>query len=486
MADYMRKTEWLLEKVLVGLPGEDLVNSELVCKDWRDLIKSPDFLSAHHNHHILCQEDEPVPSLLQKDNKRKSNWDDEDLDDNEKNNKKRFELDPVEDSDKVFIRPCLNDDIFPPFAKAVGNTGTNIDMTFWEPEPWEAGYSKAEKDFSSDEEPYYDEYLAERYEAEQGFSSDDDDEYFWDDKDLDDNEKNKKRFELDPVEDSDKAFIRPCLNDDIFPPFAKAVGNTGTNIDMTFWEPEPWEAGYSKAEKDFSSDEEPYYDEYLAERYEAEQGFSSDDDDEYFWDDKDLDDNEKNKKRFELDPVEDSDKAFIRPCLNDDIFPPFAKAVGNTGTNIDMTFWEPEPWEAGYSKAEKDFSSDEEPYYDEYLAERYEAEQGFSSDDDDEYFWDDKDLDDNEKNKKRFELDPVEDSDKAFIRPCLNDDIFPPFAEAVGNTNSNQNDEQGEAEQRGGGEAEQDCSSDENFWEKTLKGLQVTNVELLDLCHISW
>ncbi|KAL3624933.1 hypothetical protein CASFOL_031601 [Castilleja foliolosa] len=48
-----------------------------------DLINSPNFVSAYYNHHILSQEDEPVPGLLKKDNKRKSNWDDEDLDDND-------------------------------------------------------------------------------------------------------------------------------------------------------------------------------------------------------------------------------------------------------------------------------------------------------------------------------------------------------------------------------------------------------------------
>ncbi|KAL3624913.1 hypothetical protein CASFOL_031581 [Castilleja foliolosa] len=76
MADYMQKTEWLLEEILVRVPGKDLANSKLVCKDWCDLIKSPNFVSAY-NHHILSQ------GLLKKDNKRKSNWDDEDLDDND-------------------------------------------------------------------------------------------------------------------------------------------------------------------------------------------------------------------------------------------------------------------------------------------------------------------------------------------------------------------------------------------------------------------
>ncbi|KAL3624916.1 hypothetical protein CASFOL_031584 [Castilleja foliolosa] len=73
MADYMRKTEWMLEEILVRVPGEDLVNSKLVCKDWHDLINSPNFVSAYYNHHILSQGM----------NKRKSNWDDEDLDDND-------------------------------------------------------------------------------------------------------------------------------------------------------------------------------------------------------------------------------------------------------------------------------------------------------------------------------------------------------------------------------------------------------------------
>ncbi|KAL3624911.1 hypothetical protein CASFOL_031579 [Castilleja foliolosa] len=94
MADYMRKTEWLLEEILVRLTGVEIVRSKLVCKDWRDLINSPDFLSVHYNHHILCQEDEPIPGLLKKYNKRKSNWDYEDLDDNDmKDSSEEEELD---------------------------------------------------------------------------------------------------------------------------------------------------------------------------------------------------------------------------------------------------------------------------------------------------------------------------------------------------------------------------------------------------------
>ncbi|KAL3624923.1 hypothetical protein CASFOL_031591 [Castilleja foliolosa] len=40
----------------------------------------------HNPFHFCCicqLKDEPVPGLLKKDNKRKSNWDDEDLDDND-------------------------------------------------------------------------------------------------------------------------------------------------------------------------------------------------------------------------------------------------------------------------------------------------------------------------------------------------------------------------------------------------------------------
>ncbi|KAL3624949.1 hypothetical protein CASFOL_031617 [Castilleja foliolosa] len=154
----------------------------------------------------------------------------------------------------------------------------------------------------------------------------------------------------------------------------------------------------------------------------------------------------------------------FKPLLSENDMVILPSVVGNTNsnqhdeqiTNVDMNCWEAKPWEA----------------------EQWEAEQDFSSNED---FWDDRDLDDNEKKKARFEalkeapLDPVEDLDYMFILP---------HAEAVGNTTSNQNDEQGEAEQ--------DCSSDEDFLEKTLKGLQVTNVdmnlpcELLDICHISW
>ncbi|KAL3624947.1 hypothetical protein CASFOL_031615 [Castilleja foliolosa] len=44
------ENEWLLMEILVRLPAEDLTRYKLVCKDWRDLIESPNFVSAHLNH----------------------------------------------------------------------------------------------------------------------------------------------------------------------------------------------------------------------------------------------------------------------------------------------------------------------------------------------------------------------------------------------------------------------------------------------------
>ncbi|KAL3625061.1 hypothetical protein CASFOL_031729 [Castilleja foliolosa] len=133
MAGKIRKIEWLLEDEELKM-----IRYKLVCRDWRDLIESPNFVSAHLNHskhnlsrhHILfheknkelntmedwvleiqfvnveyyslrftkivhfaifnskvdnlCEtEDGPVPSLLKKDNKRERTWDDGDLDDND-------------------------------------------------------------------------------------------------------------------------------------------------------------------------------------------------------------------------------------------------------------------------------------------------------------------------------------------------------------------------------------------------------------------
>ncbi|KAL3624944.1 hypothetical protein CASFOL_031612 [Castilleja foliolosa] len=44
------ENEWLLMELLVRLPAENLTRYKLVCKDWRDLIESPNFVSAHLNH----------------------------------------------------------------------------------------------------------------------------------------------------------------------------------------------------------------------------------------------------------------------------------------------------------------------------------------------------------------------------------------------------------------------------------------------------
>ncbi|KAL3624922.1 hypothetical protein CASFOL_031590 [Castilleja foliolosa] len=103
MADYMRKTEWLLEEILVRLPGVEIVRSKLVCKDWRDLIESPHFVSAYLNrskcdpfrHHILFQVRMSLFQVFLKDNKRKSNWDDEDLDDKDSSEEEEEEDEPA-------------------------------------------------------------------------------------------------------------------------------------------------------------------------------------------------------------------------------------------------------------------------------------------------------------------------------------------------------------------------------------------------------
>ncbi|KAL3624804.1 hypothetical protein CASFOL_031472 [Castilleja foliolosa] len=82
MANKRRETEWLpsvpelkkpLKEILVRLPANDLARYKLVHKDWRDFIKSPDFVSEHINRsnsdpssHIILLQDripcrEPVP-----------------------------------------------------------------------------------------------------------------------------------------------------------------------------------------------------------------------------------------------------------------------------------------------------------------------------------------------------------------------------------------------------------------------------------------
>ncbi|KAL3624801.1 hypothetical protein CASFOL_031469 [Castilleja foliolosa] len=74
MANKRRETEWLpsvpelkkpLKEILVRLPANDLARYKLVHRDWRDFIKSPDFVSEHINRsnsdpssHIILLQDQ--------------------------------------------------------------------------------------------------------------------------------------------------------------------------------------------------------------------------------------------------------------------------------------------------------------------------------------------------------------------------------------------------------------------------------------------
>ncbi|KAL3628858.1 hypothetical protein CASFOL_027904 [Castilleja foliolosa] len=392
-------------------------------------------------------EDEIVPSLLKKDyklksnntftkeddedldNKLKSNWDDEDLDDNDvkdsweeedepapapktepmpiekppkktvaktvekKGNsseavkdanawKKKTEDEPVvnlrkEDNNKLLPLCLIKDLFFRP-----NDEKYDIDTTFWEPEPWERRYVKKEQDISSDEDSCYDEFIVESSEAEK---------------------KKKKGFEalkeapLDPS--GEKLCQQRLVGEDDYKSTAELFGKMGDEKTLDSFIP--------KSESDFTE-----YAELVAHKlrpYEKSYHYIG---------------LLKDVMRLSMVSLKGSDAKDVILSIT---------AIANEKIKVEKEA------NAGKKKTE------DEP--DEPVPSLLKKDNKRKS------TYDDGDLDDNENKTKRFEealkevpLDPVEDLDDRFIRPYT-----------VGNTNSNQNDEQGEEEQ--------DCSSDENFGE---------------------
>ncbi|KAL3628241.1 hypothetical protein CASFOL_027287 [Castilleja foliolosa] len=545
------ETKTILEEILVRLPAKDLARSKLVRKYWRDLIESPDFVSAHLNHpsrhHILFQEDDE-----DLDNKLKSNWDDEDLDDNdvkdsweeedepapapktepmpiekppkktvsktvekkgnsseavkeapldakdvvlsitasanEKINlqkeanagKKKTEDEPVLNLHSALLPLCLIQDLF--FGP--NDEKYDIDTTSWEPEPWERRYVKKEQDISSDVEsseaekkkkkgfealkeapldPSGEELCQQRLVGEADYKSTA--ELFGkmgDEKTLD-NFIPKSESDFTEYAELVAHKLRPYEKSYHYIGLLKAVmrlsmvslkGSDAKDVVLSITAIANEKI---KVENEANAGKKKTEDETVPSllkkdyKLKSNNSFTKEDDEDLDnklksnWDDEDLDDNDVNDSWEEEDEPAPAPKTEPMPIEK----PPketVAKMVEKKGNSSEAVKEAPLD-EPVVNLPKEDYSV--------FLPLCLIKDLFFGPNDEDEPVpsllkkdnkrkstWDDGDLDDNENKTKRFEealkeapLDPVEDLDDRFIRPCT---------EAVGNTNSNQNDEQGE------------------------------------------
>ncbi|KAL3628240.1 hypothetical protein CASFOL_027286 [Castilleja foliolosa] len=544
------ETKTILEEILVRLPAKDLARSKLVRKYWRDLIESPDFVSAHLNHpsrhHILFQEDDE-----DLDNKLKSNWDDEDLDDNdvkdsweeedepapapktepmpiekppkktvsktvekkgnsseavkeapldakdvlsitasanEKINvqkeanagKKKTEDEPVLNLHSALLPLCLIQDLF--FGP--NDEKYDIDTTSWEPEPWERRYVKKEQDISSDVEsseaekkkkkgfealkeapldPSGEELCQQRLVGEADYKSTA--ELFGkmgDEKTLD-NFIPKSESDFTEYAELVAHKLRPYEKSYHYIGLLKAVmrlsmvslkGSDAKDVVLSITAIANEKI---KVENEANAGKKKTEDETVPSllkkdyKLKSNNSFTKEDDEDLDnklksnWDDEDLDDNDVNDSWEEEDEPAPAPKTEPMPIET----PPketVAKTVEKKGNSSEAVKEAPLD-EPVVNLPKEDYSV--------FLPLCLIKDLFFGPNDEDEPVpsllkkdnkrkstWDDGDLDDNENKTKRFEealkeapLDPVEDLDDRFIRPCT---------EAVGNTNSNQNDEQGE------------------------------------------